>query len=1363
MNNIKIFFLVLIVIFSLNLFGQKNGSKLIRKYTTEQGLSSNYIYRLIQDNQGFIWIGTEEGLNKFDGKNFTLFSTKKGRYLMSNNRTQALLLAPDGNIWAGTSNGLNIYDYSSDSIIIVKDNTTPLKLIYNDITFMRMSPDNQKIWIGTYGNGVHFFDWNKKTFNRLILPVVKPLEATLNVMNILEDDNKRLWIGTQHNGIYRYNLSKKTIEHFNLNNNSEFIRIIFQDSFRRIWIGTSNGCYIYNETTNLFDLVTYPLGLSNTSISIINEDKDGNIWLGGEMLLVNFSVRSFSLKEKFPFQSYSEGESNSKLNSFSLSSLLFDRDNNVWIGTVWGGLNMMQGTTPKFKLFKHQAEEINTLPKSPVISVCKYKQDELLIGTNGMGLYKMNMNSNDFVKFNINNKVSQYIFQAILVDSQGDTWLGTYKNGILKLNNKGQYERGYIYNELDVFSLPSNDVRCLFESKKNELWIGTSNGLVKLNIKSGKIEERINLSKRIDIRSITEDNENVLWIGTYGAGVITYNPANKSVNNNPIPNNPLIVSDILINGDSIWIGSQGMGLIFFDKKLKNRISYVENDGLSSNYIRSLMRDKEGSIWLGTSKGISKLNLLTKEVLNFNSQDGVQSFEFAERCATKLSDGRFILGGLGGINVFNPLEVQKNDRCPKVIFTKLSVFGQVITPSNNKKLKSPLRSNITIADLIELKYNQSVFSIEFIGINYNATQKIQYAYFLEGSDKRWNYLGNQNVVTFRNLAPGNYVLRVKASSPDGVWNDENYSKLSIIVEPPIWKTWWAYLIYFILFVSALYFTWQLLTLRIRTTNTLKIERAKREKDEELHQEKLQFFTNISHEFRTPLTLLIGPLEKLQMQEVDEKKNKQINLMLRNAKRLLLMVNQLLDFRKAEKGQMSLKVQYLDIVAFIREIIMSYEEIKVKKNIQLEFVFEESIMMTWFDAEFIDKSLFNLLSNAFKFTPDFGSININICSEKDTNGKKLIEIAVADNGIGIREEDIDNIFERFYQGKVKSGMQVGSGIGLHLTRNLVELHHGSIRVKSIPNLKTVFTISIPSDESGYNANELSEERSILNQQLNPETLFNTIDPKNRFSENESNEKLYKILLVEDNQDIRSYIIDILREKYFVDQAENGVIGLKLVSENEYALIITDLMMPEMDGIEMCKQLKSSIETDHIPIIMLTAKDSIESRIEGINVGADSYISKPFHPEHLQVRVNKLIEQRELFKERFSKITTFGKLQKHLIVSKSLDDQFLKKAIELTINKMVDTDFNGDALANDLFISRMGLHRKIKALTGQSTGEFIRNIRLKKACELLVIPGKNISEVCYDVGFNSPSYFTSCFTESFKMTPSEYVKDVNKKNNS
>lgn len=1369
MKKPRIQFIVQVFIFVLGinplLWAQKYETQLISKISTEEGLPNNTIYSILQDQSGFIWIATEQGLTKFDGKSLTSFAINKQHYSLSHNRTQTMLLAPNGNIWIGTSDGLNIYDYLTDSIIQVRTNSEPLKLVYNDITILTSSADKNTIWLGTYGNGVNYFNWHTKEFLSLALPNLSNAPQPLNITSLIEDDNNRLWIGTQANGLYLYDLKSKKIEHFQLPDNGRFVRKIYQDSFRRIWVGTSKGCYIYNETTTRLDQINYPKALISNSIGAIMEDRNGKLWVGTEQFLMNFSARAFSLNEEFDYQIIEHGESITRLSCPSVNTLFADQENNIWIGTAWGGVNMLKGTTAKFLLFKHNPDMENSIPNSPITAICSDESNTLYIatiGTDKVGLCSVNPETGKTIEHPINKLLPGYIYQSIFIDSDKNLWIGTYNQGLIKTKrNSSGYEQ-FRNNSSDSSSLPGNDVRSIFESKDHTLWIGTQSGLARYNKTKGQIS-RVELVKNrnIAIRTIKEDTSGLLWIGTYGDGALIYDPKNNTVNASPINNSIHIIHDIFIDGKTVWMATNGEGLVRVNTDTKATRFYNDVDGLASNYLNSVLCDESGNIWVGHTKGISKLNPETSEIVNFNSVDGVQTGGFSEHAALKLPNGSIVFAGFDGINIFNPSNVMKDDKCPPVVFTKLLVSNELVVPSTDKQSTSPITENITLATHIDLKYYQSVFTIEFMGMNYNANPKIQYAYILEGSDKEWINIGTQNSVTFRNLSAGNYTFKVKASSPDVVWDDSNIKTIGITAHAPFWATGWAYLVYYLLLFTLIYFISMFIVIRIRTANNLKIERARREKEEELHQEKLQFFTNISHELRTPLTLIFGPLETMYSEEEDEDKKSNIKIIIYNAKRLLAMVNQLLDFRKAERGQMKLKVQYANIVTIINEVIISFKDLKKQKVINIEFPHDEEKIMAWHDAEFISKSLINLISNSFKFTPQGGTITVLISLTADAIGHQMLSISVTDTGKGILEKDLPFIFDRFYQGDEKRNQQQGTGIGLHLVKSLIELHHGTIEVESTPNIKTIFKITIPIDKSAYLNQEfynISDE--TYKQKLDVSGFVDAAEDEDIHQiEKKKKDNRKKILIVEDNADIRNYIKTTLGSNYAIEEAENGLIGWDLINLHEFDLVISDLMMPEMDGIEMCKRMKTSVETDHIPIIMLTAKSDIENRIEGLSLGADSYITKPFHPEHLKVRVIKLIELRDLLKERYSKKILLGELHSSQNESDSPEEIFLHKAISIVMEKMLESEFNGDALAADLNISRMGLHRKIKALTGQTTGEFIRNLRLKKAHDLLTIEGKNISEVCYEVGFNSPSYFTTCFADVYKIAPSEYVRSLKK----
>ncbi len=1355
------FFVIFLLAFNQCLNAQEYETHLVSKLSTEEGLSSNIVYSVLQDSYGFMWIATEQGLNKYDGKNLTYFSVNNKDYKISHNRTQTMILAPDGNIWAGTSNGLNIYDYKTDSIIQVTTSSEPLKLVYNDITVLRLSQDNNIIWLGTYGNGINYFNRKLNKFFSLPLPDMPDAEQPLNVMSLLEDDNLRLWIGTQENGLYLYDLRTKKIQHFQLPDNPRLVRDIFQDKYRRVWIGTSKGCYIYNETTNFPEPLRYPEELMSNSIGSIIEDNNGTIWIGSEIFLMNFFSRSFSLTEKFNYQIINHGEFSIGLDCPSVNTLFADNENNIWIGTAWGGINMLKGKTAKFLLFKHNPYQKNSLPNSPVTAIYNDQGHTLYIatmGTDKVGLCTMDINTGKTTEHPLDKLLPNYVYQAVLIDSDKNLWIGTYNEGLIKAELNGTKYKQFKNDPLHENSLPGNDVRTIYESKEKRIWIGTQDGLAEYDKDKNKLT-RIELlnDRKISIRAIDEDSAGVLWLGTYGAGIILYNPSLDTLATVLRYQRPYIIYDLLIHDKKVWMATNGDGLALYDMVSNSMRFFNEEDGFGSNYTNSLLRDSSGNIWVGHNNGISKLTSDTQEIINFTSVDGLQSNSFSVRTALVLPDGLMVFGGFGGINIFDPASVVKDDKCPPLVFTKLYISNEPVKPSRNNKDKSPIKENISLTDHINIGYKQKVFTIEFMGINYNAAPKIQYAYKLEGADKEWINIGKQNNVTFRNLGAGDYMFKVRASSPDGVWSDDNIATLGITVHPPFWATLWAYLVYATLLLVLLYFIGLFIVIRIRTANNLKIERARREKDEELHQAKIQFFTNISHELRTPLTLILGPLETLHSEENDEDKKSIVNLILHNAKRLLAMVNQLLDFRKTERGQMKLKVQYANIIQTINHVILSFNELKKQKQLHMEFPQKEETIMAWYDQEFISKSLVNLISNSFKFTPSGGTVTVLIHTQPDDTGGQMLSITVSDTGKGIQEKDLPHIFERFYQGDTHHGQRIGTGIGLHFVKSLIDLHHGTIEVESIPNQQTTFKVTIPNYEGAYLKEEFYDSDDLTNKPQLDVSGYVHISEEEAIQhiERKKKDKRKRILIVEDNSDIRNYIKNTLGSDYTFEEAENGKIGWDLMNLHEFDLVISDIMMPVMDGIEMCNSMKTSVETDHIPIILLTAKSDIENRIEGLSIGADSYITKPFHPKHLKVRVTKLIELRELLKERYSRKIIFGEFNNAQNESSPPEEVFLQKAISVVLEKMIDSEFSGNNLAKELNISRMGLHRKIKALTGQTTGEFIRNLRLKKAHDLLTIEGKNISEVCYDVGFSSPSYFSTCFSVLYKMSPSEYVR--------
>ena len=776
----------------------------------------------------------------------------------------------------------------------------------------------------------------------------------------------------------------------------------------------------------------------------------------------------------------------------------------------------------------------------------------------------------------------------------------------------------------------------------------------------------------------------------------------------------------------------------------------------------ILEDDKGVFWISTLNGLSRFDPKAKTFRNYYTYDGLPGNEFRPSSCYKAKNGMVYFGTTSGVVYFHPDSIRESTYFPTLALTNFKIFNKVIPIGKMTDGRTILTKSINESDKITLRYSDNNFSIEFAAIDFSAPEKIKYAYTMEGFDKKWIEKDfNQRYAAYTNLYPGTYTFKIKTTNVDGDWND-HYKTLIIKIQPPFWKTWWAYLIYFAILISAFIGVRKLMLFRITMQNSLEMERLEREKLEELNQSKLQFFSNVSHEFRTPLTLILGPLERLSNSRLDGALKKQIEFVHKNAIRLLRLVNLLLDLQKVEKNEMHLRARLGDIVAFTKEIVMSFEELTHHKKISLNFVTDIKKLDVWYDSDKLDKVLFNILSNAVKFTQKGGSITVALTTGRNDVFpyplNDFVNISITDTGKGMKEEHLHKIFERFYQIESnESEMQLGTGIGLHLSSYLIELHKGKIMVSSKEGEGTRFEVLIP-----LNGDHLKEDQKVADMELSEisnhteligfeqETMEPAIEPDKKTTKDKKNSKKYKILVVEDDHEIRSYIKSEFHDRYEMIEALDGMEGWEMAQSQMPDLIISDVMMPRLDGIQFCKKIKTDISTSHIPVILLTARTSIENRIEGLETGADSYIPKPFNPKHLMVRVEKLIELRQNLMAKFSKSINFEAKEMTLT---SADERFLQKAINLVKDNISNSELNIEDMGSELGMSRVHLYRKLKALTNQTPSEFVRTIRLKQAAYLLSQNKINISEVAYAVGFSSHQYFTNCFQNYFKMSPTDY----------
>ncbi|MEM8889702.1 MAG: two-component regulator propeller domain-containing protein, partial [Bacteroidota bacterium] len=1055
--------------------------------------------------------------------------------------------------------------------------------------------------------------------------------------------------------------------------------------------------------------------------------------------------------ERKPFMHIKRSLQPGSISYDKIRAIYEDSQNNIWLGTEGGGLNFHAA---KYGLDNYQHFVSISAPKNvfTLMEVKENKASYLYLGAQANpGLYKLKIpKAEERLPDTILRTFPQIpnsVF-SLLNDQDKFLWVGTYNGGLYRIDLKKGEDGGlsgpFLHDPTNPQSISDNIIRSLLEDRNKNLWIGTGKGLSRL--------------------SAAEKNK--------------AEPQFSSYLNTPEDSSSLSHDYILALHESqsgeIWVGTFGGGLNRFIKgeneDQDHFKTYTEADGLSNSVVKGILEDDEGNLWLATNNGISKFDPKSETFKNYDTHDGLQSKEFSEIACLKRKNGEMLFGGVNGFNSFFPLKIKENEHPPEVVFTDFEVLNKAIGVGEQLNERIILDSAISRIRHIDLTHDENSFSLSFAALHYAAPEMNQYKYKLEGFDDEWITVNAQKrFATYTNIEPGDYTIYVKGSNTDGIWN-ETPASISIHIAPPFWKTGMAYFIYAVLLIGFLVAIQLYTVIGIKEKHALVLEHMENERIEELHQLKLQYFTNISHELKTPLTLISGPMDYLINSGKGmgyEEREHQYHLIKKNTNYLLRLVNQLLEFRKLDRGKTQLKVQMGEIEAFIREISEPFQFVAKKKEINYQINSIDLKQKIWYDQGIIEKVLYNLLSNAFKFTPKGGSIEVELSIENDKRGKKspnsergdVLKIRVSDTGPGIPKDNQEKIFERYFNDPQSAGFLAdGTGIGLSYTKSLIELHKGSIVLESEEGAGANFTVSLPVDRHSYfSAEVIEEEKRALSR---PKTSLSEIsdfiedeDPRERRSENSDQYQrgLPYLLMVDDNKDIRDHIKTSLNGKYNLLEAENGEEGLKIANEMIPDLIVSDIMMPIMDGIEFGKALKLDTKTSHIPIVMLTGKSSEESEIEGLKIGIDAYISKPFNMEKLKIQLENILKQRTELNERFRKQIL---LEPEKVTVTSTDEIFLSKAMALVEEHMADPDFNVENMVLGIGMSRSKLYLKLKALTGQSTSEFIRSIRLKRAVQLLESSDLTVKEIMYMTGFNTASYFSKCFKKQFGVSPSDFV---------
>lgn len=1112
------------------------------------------------------------------------------------------------------------------------------------------------------------------------------------------------------------------------------------DSKQDVWVLTANSRYVskYNYEADNFTRYLYSEAPQDVMKMFVHQRDRGNVMVSNNKYKWRFESNKLvqsNLLTGEVFEYKPELNNPFSLNDSQINCLYLDDHENLWIATQNGGVNH---ANLKIKPFVNYLKDKNgkSLADPVVRAICKDKQNRLWIGSEGSGITIIEKTpSGNVYKYIGRENFPNAEIRSLLCDKSGNIWIGT-KGGLFQYNNQSQKLTQIKGVEINVFSL--------FEDKTGLVWIGTFGGLYTFdptNKRLGHLNPE-NTSGGKEIRAIIEDRNRNLWIATEDKGLTKMISKGKDnyetkryIHNDENPNslaNDHVYSIVEDGNGQIWAATNG-GISLINESTDKIQNITSANGLPDNSIMGLLFDGENSIWVSHKKGLTRINSKSLEMQNFNMHDGLQGMEFCQSsCFHDPATGEFYFGGTNGMNSFFPDKIHINNVKPKAVFTKLTVANQTIEPETKINNRLILGKSIVCAKKLTLTWWDKTFSLEFSALHYANPQGNKYKYRLVGYDKDWIQVdASRRTVWYSNLSSGNYRFEVFAANSDGVWSDSP-AVLDITILPPWWFTWWAIGFYVLVgFLIALF--------------VLKYIASKLElkKNEEIHQAKLKFFTEVSHEFRTPLTLIIDPLDKIIGGQLTMDVIRQYSIVMqRNAKHLLTLINQLLDFRKLESGQLTLKIQKTDIVNFARVLASSFNVIAEQRNIKFEVISDVESFDLGFDSSKINMVLNNLISNAFKFTPDGGMIILKI--EKAAKTPESILISVSDSGKGVSKEDQSRVFDMFYQSSKNTSWQAGSGIGLALTKELVLLHNGTITVQSEVGKGACFTVFLPVNE---NVTADSEDE---------DTIVDTVyleEPENHFEEHVSSD-LPLLLVVDDNADIRNYIEMNLSSSYRVVKAPNGSKGLETAMEIIPDIIISDVMMPEMDGLEMCRRLKLDERTSHIPVILLTARQSDESRVEGYETGADAYLTKPFSSVVLQAQVQNLLDQRQRLRELFQKGTD---IEIKKISINAADEAFLNKVMQHIYNNLEDEEFNINALAELLNMSRSQFYRKIKALTNQSLLDFVTTIRMNKALEYLISGDFNITETAYKVGYSMSSNFTRTFTRHFGTSPSKYIESI------
>lgn len=1321
---------ILFFLFISSCFGQKIEFKKI-----EKPLSHSTIYDIVK-HDGIMWIATREGLNAYDSYFIKKYYSSSNKNDLKSSEINCLLSTKNG-LYIGTSLGLNKYNINNnnfDNIELEKNNKDAIKILFQS--------SNGKIFVGTQKSLFVLNESDKPT----------KIKDNAFIKSICEYKANIYWVAKGKKVILMNDIGE-TIKEYSLKfiteDNINYPDLtLFKDSKKNIWLGTPKGLYLFDPLKDDFIKVNLALNekIESNRINKISEDNDNNLWLGTGSGITTYNIYNKSIK-------HFEQSYNPNLNQLSdkaINTLYFDDLGIMWIGTYFGGVNY---TSPKGVGISKLLPGQNTIAGKVVSSIIQEKNGKIWIATEDAGITIFDRKNNIFSYLNNNDGLSSNNIHALKEDSFENIWIGTFLGGLNKYNKKTKQIQVFKHDVLSKNTLSNNYVYSLLEDSQKTLWVGTQAGLNIFNSSTNSFylfKPEI-LGKEF-IYDLLEDKKGNIWICTRFSGIYKYEKNAKklihysfNVNKPSSFNSNQFVSAFEDSKNSIWFGSLNGGLLRFDNIQQNFKAISQKSGLPNNNIYGAMEDNFGTMWITSNNGLSKFNPKTNEIVNFNKDIGISTNQFNFKSLFKDREGYLYFGSIYGLNYFHPQKLNFNNKTPKIKFTGFKLFNKEVPVSENGILKQ----HLDLVKEIELNYSDNVIAFEFTKLDFESNSSNNYEYYLEGFENQWNKVGNRHNATYTNLSPGKYTFKVRTLTNANETNERN---VILTINPPFWRSVWAYFLYLILIIAAIYFYAHLVDIFHKQKLAVELEKIEKEKNSEINNHKLNFFTFISHEFKTPLTLILASIESyFQNKHTNNTPPEELVSVKKSARKLQHLVRQLMEFRKIETDHAELDLKNGNIMEFIQKNLEAFYPLLKNKKINYNLKNSHSEYICFFDEDKVETIITNLISNAIKNTNEGGDIELktNISDTLDEKNRSQLTLSIKDNGIGMTKETIARILNPFYYQNNNPNQKESTGLGLTLVHSLIKFLEGNIHIDSKAGEGTTINITVPlyfkhnSDSekiNTYNIDKIEAEFTSIETNNNENVENNDVEINNQL----------RILIVEDNIELNKFLQKHFSQKFKVINASNGAEALKKIEKRIPDIIISDVKMPIINGLTLCKKVKSDEKTSHIPFILLTGQTEDTDRLEGLGLGANAYITKPFNLIELDLLVRNLLRSSQNLESRFS--SQFIKPEE-IKISNNHEREFIKTVIDMVQENYADPNFNIELMASKIGVSRSLLHLKMKKSMNTNASDYIKEVRIKVAVNLLK-QGFSVSEVTYKAGYNDPNYFSRVFKSEFGLSPSAYL---------